>query len=60
MNLKIREFRLSLDNYIESTDIPTEAKRIILKEIYDSISARADAEVIKELDEREGKEVESE
>lgn len=53
MNLKIREFELSLEKYIESADIPAEVKRLILKEIHDRISAEANAAISKELDERE-------
>lgn len=53
MNLKTREFSLSLKKYIESVDIPMEVKRIALKEIYEDIAKRSDEAISNELNERE-------
>lgn len=53
MNLKIREFKISLENYINTTNLPLEVKRIVLKEIYDSIEREASVAISKELKERD-------
>lgn len=53
MNLKIREFKLSLVAYINETDIPEEIKRMVLKEIYEDIEKAADEMVVQEFNERE-------
>lgn len=53
MNLKIREFKITLENYISTTDLPPEVKRIVLKEIYDGIDREANLAVSAELKERE-------
>lgn len=59
MNLKIIEFEITLKNYINSVDLPQEVKRLAMKEIYEEISASADAAVSAELDEREAAESEA-
>lgn len=56
MNLKIREFNITLENYINNTDLPLEVKRMVLKEIYDRVSAEADKSIIAEISERDEKE----
>ena len=53
MNLKIREFKISIENYINEADLPPEVKRIVLKEIYDGIDREANLAVSVELKERE-------
>lgn len=52
MNLKIREFKITLENYIKSSDLPPEVKRMALKEIYQNASEEADSAVREELTER--------
>ena len=49
MDLKIREFGLTLKNYINGMDLPPEIKRMAVKEAYDDIAAKADAAVSAEL-----------
>lgn len=56
MNLKIREFKVSIENYVNGSDLPPEVKRMALKEIYDTISAEADMVVRKEIEERDSAE----
>ncbi len=56
MNLKIREFKISIENYIKNTDLPSEVKRMVLKEIYESVSAEADEAVREEIAERDSAE----
>lgn len=53
MNLKIREFKVSIETYINETDLPPEVKRIVLKEIYDGIDREANLAISEELKERE-------
>lgn len=56
MNLKIREFKVTLENYINNMDLPPEIKRMVLKEIYESVERVANEAIaaeIKERDERE-------
>lgn len=58
MNLKIREFKLTLENYIVGNDLPPEVKRMALKELYESVERSANEAIaaeIKERDEKEGK-----
>lgn len=55
MNLKIREFRLALENYISNTEIPVEVKRMVLKELYTNTLSAANDAISAELDERERK-----
>lgn len=56
MNLKIREFKVTLENYINNTDLPPEVKRMVLNEIYDTVSAKADGAVMEEIKERDSME----
>lgn len=53
MNLKIREFKVSIENYVNSTDLPLEVKRIVLKGIYDDLEKKATEAIAKELKEQE-------
>lgn len=56
MNLKIREFKLTLENYINSNDLPPEVKRMVLKEIYQSVEAAANESIAAEIAERDSAE----
>ncbi len=56
MNLKIREFKMALENFINKSEIPHEVKQIILKELYINALTAANDAISSELDEREGKE----
>lgn len=55
MNLKIREFKLALENYINSAEIPQEVKHMVLKELYIAALTAANSAISAELDERDGK-----
>ena len=52
MNLKIREFKLTLENYIAGIDLPPEVKRIVMKEIYDEAAVKANDAISAEFKER--------
>lgn len=56
MNLKIREMVATLKKYIEGVGLPAEVKRMVLKEIYESVSAEADEAVREEIAERDSAE----
>lgn len=53
MNLKIREMKITIENYINGVDLPPEVKRMVLKEIYDEISTESNKAITAELAERE-------
>lgn len=56
MDLKIREFKLTLENYISGCDLPPEIKRMVLKEIYESADRSASEAIAAEIKEREEQE----
>lgn len=56
MNLKIKEFKIALSNYINEMDLPEEVKRMVLKEIYDEIEKKANDAILLELNKRESQE----
>lgn len=56
MNLKIREFKVTLENYINNTDLPPEVKRMVLNEIYESADRSASEAIAAEIKEREEQE----
>lgn len=56
MNLKIREFKITLSNYINEIDLPEEVKRMVLKEIYAEIEKKANDAILLELNKRESQE----
>lgn len=56
MNLKIREFKVSIENYVWGSDLPPEVKRMVLKEIYESVEEAAAKAISAEIKEREEKE----
>ena len=56
MNIKIRELKIAIVKHIQGIDLPSEVKRLVVKEIYDEISAEADAEIRKELEKRDKQE----
>lgn len=56
MNLKIREFKVSIENYINSVDLPPEVIRMALKEIYESAEAASNEAIAAEISERDSTE----
>ena len=56
MNLKIREFQVSIENFVENSDLPQEIKRMILKEIYEATAKKADGEILAEINARDKEE----
>lgn len=60
MNLAIKEFQQTLIDVINKAELPIEVKRLIVNDLAREINVVADAEIKKELEERnkveEGKE----
>ena len=56
MNLKIRQFKVDIESYIKTTDLPPEVKRLVVKEIYDKIADEADKAVFAEKNEADAME----
>lgn len=53
MDLKIREMLVTLKKYIDGVVLPPEVKRMVLKDIYDTVSAEADRAVREEIESRD-------
>lgn len=57
-NIEIREFKLSLENYISSNALPCEIKRMVLKEIYEEVELETIKIMTLEIEERDKQEKE--
>ena len=55
-SVDVKDFQYALETFIAKNELPLECKRVILKQIYDDIKAKADAEVFQQLQEREAEE----
>ena len=53
MNLKIRELKVTIENYLRGIDLPPEVKRMVLKEIYENAEMSANQAIAAELKERD-------
>ena len=53
LNLKIREFRNNITNYINSSDIPVEVKYLAIKDICNQLGSEANKAVAQEASELE-------
>lgn len=49
MDLKIRKLKLGLINYLDSTGLPPEVMRMVLKEVYEEMEKRAVACIEEQL-----------
>lgn len=58
MNAKIREFKLSLVNFINASNLPIEVVNIILQQLSQEAGRLADEQIKKEIAERSDKESE--
>ena len=50
-SIDIKRFQISIEGYINDSDLPAEVKRLVLVEILQKISAQADAEIQAEIQE---------
>ena len=60
MNLKIREFKQSIVNFINASDLPIEIKSMVLADLSSQAAIMANEQIKKEIAERDKKESEPE
>ena len=60
MNLKIREFKQSIINFVNTSDLPIEVKSMVLAELSGQAKIMANEQIKKEIAERDRKESEPE
>lgn len=58
-NIKVLEFENALDKFIGEYDLPSEVKRLVLKELYDKVCLLSKNESLLQLQTREAKPNES-
>ena len=58
MNLKIREFKQSIANFVNASELPIEVKLLVLTDLARQTEAMANAQIKKEIAERDKKESE--
>lgn len=58
MNLKIREFKQSIINFVNASDLPVEVKFLVLADISNQTGIMANEQIKKEIAERNKKESE--
>ena len=56
-NLAIRQFKLTIEEFIKKSELPIEVKRLVLSEIKHEVDCEADQQIILEANDAElGKE----
>lgn len=60
MNLKIREFKQNIVNFINASDLPIEVKSMVLADLSSQAAIMANEQIKKEIAERDKKESEPE
>ena len=60
MNTALRNFQINMVNLINSTPLPTEAKRLVVCEVLHKLEIQAEKEIMLEAQQREEKESEEE
>lgn len=55
-SLDVIEFELTIKRFVQDYDLPTEVKRMVLKNIYDETTQLAQEEVLQQIKDREEKE----
>ena len=53
-NLSIRQFELTIEEFINKSELPIEVKRLVLSEIKQGIDKEADSQIILEAKEVQG------
>lgn len=56
-SLEIISFKKSIEDFIASQKLPAEVKRMVVKEIYEDVTAEAAREAMREIKEEEDKHV---
>ena len=52
-SIKVADFSNTITNFIQDYDLPYEAKRLALKEVYEDVQKRAQAEILEQARQRE-------
>lgn len=60
MNVALRKFQENMVNLINSTPLPTEAKRLVVHEVLTKLEVQAEKDIIAELQASQKEEKESE
>jgi hypothetical protein len=60
MNTALRNFQINMVNLINSAQLPTEAKRLVVSEILHKLEVQVEKEIMLEAQQREEKESEEE
>lgn len=47
-SIKVRDFAMTVENYVDTFDLPMEVKRLALMEVYQNIKEKAESEIYKE------------
>jgi len=54
-SIEIKDFEVTLQKFIKEYDLPSEVKRLVIKEIYDQLVIESNNEMIQQAKERESK-----
>lgn len=57
-SLKVRELKTTLLTYLEKQDVPLEVQRMVLKEVLENVTEKANMEIIAQIQDRDRKEAE--
>lgn len=55
-SIQVKDFEVTILNFVSGYDLPMEVKRLALKEIYDQVSTLANTEMLEQAKSREEKE----
>ena len=55
-SIDVKDFEVTILNFVNGYDLPMEVKRLALKEIYEQVNASANVEMAEQIKEREVKE----
>lgn len=59
-SIDVIQFKCNLESYIDSVEMPTEVKRMVVADIYKKVSDSAYQEVMEEMKEKENENVSEE
>ena len=59
-SIDVIQFKCNLESYIDSVEMPTEVKRMVLADIFKKVSDKAYQEVMEEMKEKENENVSEE
>lgn len=54
--IDIIDFKYTIQKFIDKNEFPAEVKRLVLKEIYDTVATQASNEAVNQAQERESEE----